>query len=137
MAMSKYNKLSDIADMKEYLENRCYMPGEIYDISGFFYQVFKPDTECRLLCAGERAAFHGVFVIAKESPEALEQIIYIEITDNKVDDCMWLNATNNNIEQVLKFMNGETEKILVDGFKIGTTARSLDEIFKAVDAIMM
>lgn len=28
-------KLKDIADMKDYLETRCYCPYEIYDTSGF------------------------------------------------------------------------------------------------------
>lgn len=39
-------QLQDIADMKDYLENRCYCPYEIYDITGFFFQIFKPETEC-------------------------------------------------------------------------------------------
>lgn len=30
-------KLEDIADIKDYLETRCYNPHEIYDLSGFFY----------------------------------------------------------------------------------------------------
>lgn len=29
-------KLKDIADMKDYLETRCYCPYEIYDMTGFF-----------------------------------------------------------------------------------------------------
>ena len=137
MAMSEYNKLGDIADMKEYLEDRCYMPGEIYDITGFFYQVFEPDTECRFLCAGERGAVHGMFVIAKESPKALEQIIYIETTDDKVDDCVRIDATYNNIEQVLKFMKGEIEKMSLDEFEKGATAKSLEEVFGIANIIMM
>ena len=42
-------KLKDIADMEDYLENRCYCPHEIYDISGFFFNCFEPDVECELL----------------------------------------------------------------------------------------
>lgn len=38
MTASKYNKLSDIADMDDYLENRCYCPYEIYDMSGLWYK---------------------------------------------------------------------------------------------------
>lgn len=129
--------LGEIADMDEYLANRCYCPGEIYDISGFFYQVFEPDTECRFLCAGERGAVHGMFVIAKESPKALEQIIYIGITGNEVDDCVRFDATENNIEQVLKFMNGEIKMMSLDEFENGATAKSLEEVFSIADAIMM
>jgi len=125
--------LGDIADMDEYLANRCYCPGEIYDVTGFFFQVFTPETECKNLWVNDKA----VAVIAKESPEALEQIIYIEITGNKVDNCVRLDATENNIEQVLKFMKGEINKVSLDEFENGATAKSLEEVFSIADAIMM
>lgn len=60
-------KLRDIADMKEYLENRCYYPYEIYDISGFFFKCFTPDIECEVLTEGERGEIRGTFVLAKPS----------------------------------------------------------------------
>ena len=125
--------LGDIADMDEYLANRCYCPGEIYDVTGFFFQVFTPETECKNLWVNDKA----VSVIAKESPEALEQIIYIEITGNKVDNCVRLDATENNIEQVLKFMKGEINKVSLDELENGATAKSLEEVFSIADAIMV
>ena len=53
-------KLKDIADMNDYLENRCYCPYEIYDMTGFFYELFYPETECTVLVSGSRGAIHGV-----------------------------------------------------------------------------
>lgn len=135
--MSEKMTLSDIADMDDYLENRCYCPYEIYDMSGFFFQIFKPETEYKHLIAGERGAIHGVFVIAKTNRDALEQIIYIEITGNNVDSCVRFDATANNIDQVLKFMNGKIDKMTLDEFKKGRTAKSLEEIFEVADAIMV
>ena len=58
-------KLKDIADMNDYLENRCYCPYEIYDMTGFFYELFYPETECTVLVSGSRGSVHGIFVIAK------------------------------------------------------------------------
>lgn len=135
--MSEKMTLSDIADMDDYLENRCYCPYEIYDISGIFFQIFKPETECKHLISGERGAIHGAFVIAKTDHDALEQIIYIEITGNNVDSCVRFDATANNIDQVLKFMNGEIEKMTINEFEKGATAKSLGEIFEVADAIMV
>ena len=137
MTASKYNKLGDIADMNDYLENRCYCPYEIYDMSGFFFQIFKPETECKRLISGERGAIHGAFVIAKTNPDALEQIIYIETTGNNVDSCIMFDATANNIDQVLKFMNGKIDKMTLDEFEKGATAKSLEEISRVADAIMV
>ena len=86
-------KLQDIADMKEYLENRCYCPYEIYDMTGFFFQLFKPETECVVFAEGERGAIHGTFVFAEDDSRSKLQIIYIEHTNNVVDCCIRLDAT--------------------------------------------
>lgn len=130
-------KLKDIADMKEYLENRCYCPYEIYDMTGFFFNCFKPDVECDLLAEGERGSVHGTFVLAKSSDfnNARLQIIYIEHTNGMVNSCIRIDATENNKEQVLKFLNGEIEKMYFDEYADTKTKESLEEIFSIADAI--
>ena len=130
-------KLQDIADMKEYLENRCYCPYEIYDMTGFFFEYFKPETECSVFAEGERGAIHGTFVFAKDKPDSKMQIIYIEHKDNVVNDCVRFDATKNNVEQILKFMRGEIEKMSFDEYGDTKTVESLEEIFSLADAIMI
>lgn len=129
-------KLKDIADMEDYLENRCYCPHEIYDISGFFFICFEPDTECELLAEGERGFIHGTFVMAKPSRGSL-QIIYIEHKDGYVESCIRLDATENNKEQIVKFLNGEIEKMNIDEYADTKTEESLKEIFSVADAVCM
>ncbi len=132
-------KLKDIADMTDYLENRCYCPYEIYDMTGFFYELFYPDTECKLLFSGNRGAIHGVFVTAVSEPlgktKGKEQIIYIEITDDKVDSCIRLDNTENNREQIEKFMNGEIDKMSIDEYESTKTDESLEHLMSVADAI--
>ena len=132
-------KLKDIADMEDYLENRCYCPYEIYDISGFFFNYFKPDVECELLIEGKRGSIYGTFVIAKPSypNEGSLQIIYIEHKDGYVDSCIRIDATENNKEQILKFLNGEIEKMHIDEYPDTKTEESLKEIFSIADAVCM
>lgn len=132
-------KLQDIADMKDYLENRCYCPYEIYDMTGFFFNCFKPDTDCTILVEGKRGAIHGTFVFAKpyQFNEGSLQIIYIEHTNNIVDSCIRLDATENNVEQILKFMHGEIDKMSFDEYKDTNTAESLKELLSLADAIMV
>ena len=136
MRMSTKLTLGDIADMEEYLAHRCYCPGEIYDLTGIFFQNFKPETECKHLIAGEKGNIHGVFVIAKANPTVSEQIIYIETTGNNVDSCVRFDATENNISQVLRFMNGEIESMTIDEYNPGESRRAIDDILKNADAIM-
>lgn len=132
-------KLRDIADMEDYLENRCYCPHEIYDMTGFFFNCFAPDVECELLTEGERGAIHGTFVLAKPSlyNEDALQIIYIEHKDGYVESCIRLDATENNKEQILNFLNGEIEKMHLDEYADTKTEESLKEIFSIADAVCM
>lgn len=127
-------QLKDIADMTDYLENRCYCPYEIYDMTGFFYELFYPDTECKLLFSGSRGAIHGVFVIVT-SEYNREEIIYIEITDDKVDSCIRLDNTENNREQIERFMNGQIDKMSIDEYESTKTKESLENIMSVADAI--
>lgn len=128
-------KLQDIADMRDYLEDRCYCPYEIYDMTGFFYELFYPETECTVLAQGSRRSIHGVFVIAKSKDNHDERIIYIEITDNKVDSCVRLDNTQNNREQIQKFINGEIDVMSFDEYGFGSTQKNIDEIMSVADAI--
>ncbi len=128
-------KLQDIGDMKEYLENRCYCPYEIYDSSGFFFNCFEPDTECELLVEGERGSIHGSFVLAKPSSNKL-QIIYINHKDGFVEDCVRFDATENNKSQVVKFMNGEIDMMNMDEYADTKTEETLNKILDVCDAVM-
>lgn len=124
-------KLKDIADMEDYLENRCYCPYEIYDMSGFFFQHFYPDMDCELISGGVRGAIHGSFVVVGD------QIVYIEINDNRVESCIRIDATENNKRTILDFMSGKTDKMIFDEFKEGATENAVNDILKHADAIMV
>jgi len=130
-------KLKDIADMKDYLENRCYCPYEIYDMTGFFFQCFKPDVECEILAEGERGAIHGTFVIAKPSAfgDGKAQIIYIEHEADVVLSCVRMDATENNKKQILAFLDGDIEKMHIDEYADTKTDEALREVFSIADAI--
>ena len=130
-------KLKDIVDMETYLEERCYCPGEIYDLTGFFFQVFKPDTPCELLISGCRRAINGTFVIASASELVKPQIIYIEHDDGYVGSCVRFDATERNKDQVLKFMHGEIDSMMFDEYEDSRTEEALNEVLSVADAIMV
>lgn len=130
-------KLKAIANMEHYLEHECYCPGEIYDRTGIFYQVFDPDTECHLLCFGNRGPIHGIFVIATANKESNPQIIYIDIKDKKVSGCIRLDATKHNMEEILRFMDGRINELVFDEFDGHVSQKEVDEIIKFSDAIMI
>lgn len=122
-------KLNEILDMKEYLQDRCYCAGEIYDLSGFFYQVFNADDECFTLAENENI----VSVVCKD------QILYIyKNEDNKtINDISRVDATENNIKIIKEIIMGKEQSAKLDEFKKGSTQRSLNEIMKIADAILI
>jgi len=132
-------RLKDVADMEDYLENRCYCPNEIYDISGFFYELFYPETKCKLLASGTKGAIHGYFVTA--TPERIgtvepkKQIIYIETTNDTVDSCVRLDDTPNNRKQITSFMDGLIDKMSFDEYEQWSTQKALNEMMSMADAI--
>jgi len=139
-------KLEDILDMKEYLDHRCYCPGEIYSSDGFFYQIFKPEQECKII--GENKDFLVVVATPYKlgETEDLPQIIVIIKSEDepaKVDDTTRFDATENNISFFTDHFGGLSLEDLkkngrkLDEYKPGATAKSLSEIFSIADAIMV
>ena len=124
-------KLRDIGDMERYLAEDCYCPGEIYDMSGFFFRVYHPEDECTALYEGEKGAIHGLFVLVDN------QIVYIEKTAGKVDSCVRIDATEHNYQEIGKFMRGEIDKMNFDEFHDGETAHELEKIMNIADAVML
>jgi hypothetical protein len=140
-------KLKDVLDMEEYLENRCYCSGEIYSSDGFFYQIFKAETECKLL--GENDDYFVViaepFIYGKEKPTTpqAQLVIIYKSKDNRVADTVRFDATENNIELFSKILKGVSTKILhaegkqLNEYVEGETLKSLEKVFSIADAIMI
>ena len=128
-------KLRDIPDFEDYLENRCYCPHEIYDDSGFFFNLFYPDQEC--ISLGQYDAYGGTFkhVIA-DNEYGVAQILAIYIEGGKVVDCVRFDATKNNIDQVKQREAGKIKYITIDEYPNTNLGKSLDELLKFVDLVI-
>lgn len=125
-------QLKDIANMEKYLEEDCYCPGEIYDVSGFFFQIFQADEECKFLTNGN----------SKDSDNTItcvicrNQIINFWInTENKIVFAERYDATENNIKEMINYWHGKSDKVTLDEFNKGETSKSLAEIMQYADAI--
>ena len=81
-------------DMERYLEYDCYCPGEIYDASGFFFQVFKPEDECKEISRGAdyRDPEDTVITVVCKN-----QLINFWVREDKFTGAERYDATENNI----------------------------------------
>ena len=123
-------KLKDIADMEDYLNDRCYCPYEIYDLSGFFFENFLPDTECELLSLRDEDAF-----VVVTNKYGKQEIIFIYLTDGKVDDCVRFDNTENNRKQVSDYVSGEIDTMHIDEYQETKTQESVEELLHCADFI--
>ena len=123
-------KLKDIADMEDYLNDRCYCPYEIYDLSGFFYEIFEPDTECELLSLRDEDAF-----VVVTSEYGKQEIIHICLTDGKVDDCVRFDNTENNRKQVSDYVSGEIDTMHIDEYPETKTQESVEKLLLGADFV--
>lgn len=125
-------QLKDIANMEDYLENDCYCPGEIYDCTGFFFQVFDAEDTCKLLLKGSYKGEDVTAVICKN------QIICFWIENNKkIVNAERYDATENNVSEIISVLSGKKTKIHIDEFEEGKTASDLNKLMSIADAIIV
>lgn len=122
-------------DMERYLEYDCYCPGEIYDTSGFFFQVFKPEDECKEISRGAdyRDPEDTVITVVCKN-----QLINFWVREDKITEAERYDATENNIRIMPLAIAGKlSPEDKLDEFKPGETAKSLNEILSMADAVLM
>lgn len=122
-------------DMERYLEYDCYCPGEIYDTSGFFFQVFKPEDECKEISRGAdyRDPEDTVITVVCKN-----QLINFWVREDKITGAERYDATENNIRIMPLAIAGKlSPEDRLDEFKPGETAKSLNEILSMADAVLM
>lgn len=121
-------QLKDILDMHDYLADRCYCPGEIYDQSGFFYQIFEDEDACEKLGENKQnialVCKNQILWIYKENEEHIEEITRVD-------------ATENNIEIIKLLLAGKKPDKKLDEFIKGSTQRSLNQLVSIADAVIV
>lgn len=131
-------QLKDVLNMTDYLQNDCYCEGEIYSQDGFFFQVFEPEAECKVL--GSANKVQALFVVATAEEEGAKPsllAIFVNEDGKTIDDITRFDATDNNIRLAKEFIAGRTEKARFDEYEPGSTAKGLDELLHMADAIIV
>lgn len=134
--MTDIKKLGDIEDMERFLEEDCYCPGEIYDTTGFFYQVFSVDDECVPI---ERSDGMTAVVVTSDAVRPQAIIFWHDDEDEpgRIIDAQRVDATENNIGILRSIVNGgRPDGRKLDEFEPGSTSKSLKEIMSICDGVI-
>lgn len=134
------------ADMVRYLDEDCYCPGEIYDVTGFFFQNYKPESACVVIAANdERTAvvakpwnFKGGCDDEGAKPQALVFWHDDDERPGRIVAAQRVDATENNIG-ILKTIvdGGRPDGRKLDEFEKGSTAKSLREVMGLCDLVLV
>ena len=134
--MTDIKRLGEIEDMERFLADDCYCPGEIYDTTGFFCQIFSVEDECALIARSD-----GMTAVVVTSDATRPQaIIFWHDDDEKpgrIIDAQRVDATENNIGILRSIVNGgRPDGRKLDEFEPGSTAKSLKEIMSICDLVI-
>ena len=136
--MSEIKRLGDIPDMERYLAEDCYCPGEIYDISGFFFEIFKADDECVMIAESEGMTA----VVAKSSFENSkpQAIMFWHDDDDmpgRIIAAQRVDATENNIDILRTIVHGgKPDGRKIDEFEPGSTAKTLNDMLSISNLVI-
>lgn len=130
-------KLADIhPDMERYLQEDCYCPNEIYDVTGVFFDLFYPDTECGVVEQTE-----GISVVVmcglhtEESPQCV--IFWHDDGSGRILDAQRVDATDNNIGILSAIARGEKPEGKLDEYERGRTRRSMKRVLDWCDGMFI
>ena len=137
--MSDIKRLGDIQDMERFLAEDCYCPGEIYDTTGFFYQVFSADDECVLIAESEGmtavVAKSGTFDNSK--PQAIMFWHDDDDRPGRIIAAQRIDATENNIDILRTIVHGgNPDGRKLDEFKPGNMAKALRDVIAISDLVI-
>lgn len=122
-------------DMERYLKEDCYCPGEIYDVTGFFFKVYEGDDECAVIESNKNITV-CVADLDRDDPQAI--IFWHDGPDGRILAAQRVDATDNNIDILRTIAQGvKPEGRKLDEFKPGSTRKCLDEVLSMSDAIMV
>lgn len=132
-------KLGEIhSDVERYLLEDCYCPGEIYDISGFFYQIFTVDDTCTEIESNDdRTAVVALTSNGNtlENPQAI--MFWHDDGDGKIVYAQRVDATDNNIGILRSIVQGAEPDGQIDEFEPGEMASQLGKILGMCDAVLV
>jgi len=135
--VSEVKKLCDVhPDMRRYLEEDCYCPHEIYDLSGFFYQLFYPEAECKVIAQTDDIT--TVVACGFNDDKDPQCIVFWHDDDSgRIVDAARVDATENNIRIMRDLNLGKKPDGKLDEFEPGSMARSLGQVFKMCDIVIV
>lgn len=135
-------KFSDIhPDIERFLQEDCYCPGEIYDVTGFFCVVYGIDDECELIeRSDDMTAVVATTYLHGERHKHPQAIIFWHDEDDhkKIVDAQRFDATDNNIGILRTIVQGgKPDGRKIDEFVPGQTESELSKVLGMCDFVMV
>lgn len=112
-------------DITRYLENDCYCQYEVYDASGFFYTLVRPENECVLIGKNK-----DVIVAAVQTEYGGDKLIHFYLENDIVVDAMHTPMCQQNIDCAKRYFETLEPQPFVHDTK------SVDKILSIADFVI-
>lgn len=124
-------------DISRYLKHDCYCPNEVYDVTGFFYNLVYEDAECKLLGDySDRKDSGRVFLVATYNSNSKPILINVWYNDERIEGMERYDLSEQNIDQMKKYWNGEIEPKDIEFSEKDDLIKSLNELMSISDLVM-
>lgn len=124
-------------DISRYLKHDCYCPNEVYDVTGFFYNLVYEDAECKLLGDyPDRSDSGRVFLVATYNSDSKPILLNVWYNDECIEGMERYDLSEQNIDQIKKYWNGEIEAKDIEFSEKDTLIKSLNELMSISDLVM-
>lgn len=124
-------------DMRRYLEEGCYCPGEIYDTNGMMYLRFRPDGDCVICEQGDGMTV--VIAASDQAPSRPQAIMFWHDEPSepgRIIAAQRVDATDNNIGILCDIARGVGVRgRRLDGFPSSTDAEDAARLLSMADAV--
>lgn len=137
-------------DMRRYLQNDCYCPGEIYDQGGFSFIAYDADDDCVVV---EQNEDMSVVVCPRPSSSSdydssdwsNAQVILFwhddvdgDNPEHRIVDATRFDATDNNVGILCTIANGgKPDGRKIDEYQPGSHASSMRKLMSMCDAVIV
>lgn len=114
-------------DMARYLKEDCYCPNEIYDASGFSYELLYEKDLAKIIYTDDNyLVIAAIFNSEKGTNDP--EIVLFGLADNKITSAHRLDVTQNNIQIVSNIVNNIENDSRFDSYQPYTFPEDIEHL---------
>ena len=119
-----------LPDIERYFKEDCYCPNEVYSVDGFGYMLVYANAPAKLIDEGE---YNGKVLFFETMAGDTPILLNVWVEDNKVVECERYEVSQENIDNIKKFLHDNTHKFKLT--EADNLAKEIKQIFNLCNGV--